>query len=93
MPVDSAPSNPSSSSSSSTKPGMTVPDRYYTPQPAARRSSTHLQNYTPTPNPETVVVQEHGIVSDKYPCCIGCVLACFFCCMVKNESSDFHEKC
>ncbi|KAI8342613.1 hypothetical protein BC941DRAFT_413290 [Chlamydoabsidia padenii] len=72
------------------KPEMNVPDRYYTPQP--QRSSTHIQNYTPTPNPETVVVQEHGIVSDKYPCCIGCILACLVCCMVKNESSEFHEK-
>ncbi|KAI8339870.1 hypothetical protein BC941DRAFT_500494 [Chlamydoabsidia padenii] len=52
-------------------PKSNIPDRYYTPQPASRRSSAFIQNYTPTPNPETVVLQEHGIVSDKYPCCIG----------------------
>ncbi|KAI9301831.1 hypothetical protein BJ944DRAFT_270889 [Cunninghamella echinulata] len=64
-----------------------VPDRYFTPQPPPRRTSTvYTQNYTPTPNPETVTVHSQNIVSNKDPWCIGCLFACFLCCAVKNES-------
>ncbi|CAO3618521.1 unnamed protein product [Cunninghamella blakesleeana] len=64
-----------------------VPDRYFTPQPPSKRTSTvFTQNFTPTPRPESVTVHSQNMVSNKDPWCIGCLFACFLCCAVKNES-------
>ncbi|KAI7852313.1 hypothetical protein BDC45DRAFT_513996 [Circinella umbellata] len=60
------------------------PDRYLTPQPE-KPNNIQEMDYQPTPPPATVIVQETISGPGKDPCCLGCLLACFICCLVKDE--------
>ncbi|KAI7863015.1 hypothetical protein BDF14DRAFT_1885489 [Spinellus fusiger] len=66
-----------------------IPQRYYTPQPKnmSKIKAGSGYYYESTPSPSNVIIAANSKAVPKDFCCLGCILACFLCCAVKNEEN------